>query len=90
MVGHRTKSEQKHHVSDHKSKWSTKMSCQDYMTFIVYICEEYMCRRNTGDLVWLILSFSDVCPHALLRNLNNLYTYNIQVSGHVLPRLIIH
>ena len=81
MIGHRTKSEQNHHMSNHKSKWSTKMSYQNYMyTFV-----------NNDDLVWLILSFSDVCPHALLRNLKNLYTYNacIQVSGHVLPKLII-
>ena len=42
MVGHRTKSEQKHHMPDHKSKWSTKMSYQNYIIFIVYFCEEYV------------------------------------------------
>ena len=56
------------------------------MTFIMYFCEVYICRRNTDDLVWLILYH--LVMYALMYFLETC-TRTIQVTGHVLPRLTI-
>ena len=80
MVGHRTKSKQKHHMSDHKSKWSTKMS---YIIFIVYFCEEYV-RTYVEEILMIYCGTIILC--ALLEIV---HIQCIQVSGHVLPRLTI-
>ena len=60
----------------------------NYMTFIVYFCEVYICRRSMDDLVRLIAMCALMHSLETLTNTHSQCMY-IKVSDHVLPRLTI-
>ena len=56
-------------MSDHKLKWSTKMSYQ--ITCVATLVKNI---RMVNAIINALVVCA--CPHALLRNLSSLYTYN--------------